>query len=135
MVNQRAVAVVLDGRRLLVIQRFRDGRHYSVLPGGGVEDGESCEHAAVRELAEETSLVGTIVRRLATINDGGRDATYFLVSIPDPSVQPRLGGPEATRQSSTNRYRPTWIDGRQLGLTRHDLQPEVVRPLITELVG
>lgn len=133
MANERAVAVVLDDRRLLVMHRFAHGRRYSVLPGGGVEEGESGAQAALRELTEETSLVGTVIRRLATITDSGRDATYFLIAVPDPTAALRLGGPEAARQSPTNRYRPGWIDGRELAV--HDLQPEAARPLITEVVG
>ncbi|MFG1994896.1 NUDIX domain-containing protein [Actinoplanes sp. NPDC048988] len=63
----RAVAVVLDGRRVLVIKRFLrldddcpmcadagwqgpncPGHHYAVLPGGHVEAGESAAEAALR---------------------------------------------------------------------------------------
>src|SRR3954470_15023671 len=60
----RAVAVVVRGAKLLVIARRLDGQEYAVLPGGGIEPGESPEQAAVRELAEECSLEGIAVRRL-----------------------------------------------------------------------
>ncbi|SFN15206.1 ADP-ribose pyrophosphatase YjhB, NUDIX family [Pseudonocardia ammonioxydans] len=48
------VVVVLDGDRVLMIQRTDNGRW--ALPGGGQELGESVRDAAVRETWEETGL-------------------------------------------------------------------------------
>ncbi|MFP5072752.1 NUDIX hydrolase [Pseudonocardia nantongensis] len=48
------VVVVLDGHRVLMIQRTDNGRW--ALPGGGQELGESVRDAAVRETYEETGL-------------------------------------------------------------------------------
>ncbi|WP_224402154.1 NUDIX hydrolase [Pseudonocardia sp. ICBG1034] len=48
------VVVVLDGNRVLMIQRSDNGRW--ALPGGGQELGESVRDAAVRETREETGL-------------------------------------------------------------------------------
>jgi 8-oxo-dGTP pyrophosphatase MutT (NUDIX family) len=50
-----AALVERDGEVLLVRQRDR-----WVLPGGGVEDGESREAALVREMREETGLAATV---------------------------------------------------------------------------
>ena len=46
--------------------------------------------AAVRELAEECSLTGTVVRHLFDGDHGGRAASYFLVDVPEG--EPVLGG-------------------------------------------
>lgn len=40
--------------RSLVIRRYKAGRRYSVLPGGGIEPDERAEAKALRELLEET---------------------------------------------------------------------------------
>src|SRR5712671_4565884 len=75
--------VVFDpGGRLLLIRRkpppFR-GQH--ALPGGYVEYGEATEHAAARELAEETGLVAADVSLIGVYSDPHRDPRGHVVSI------------------------------------------------------
>jgi len=50
------VAVCFYRDSVLVMRRRKNGRNYSVLPGGGVEDSEDASRAAERELLEETGL-------------------------------------------------------------------------------
>lgn len=49
-------------------RRDRRGRLLWSLPKGHIESGESPEQAAIREVAEETGIVGRIVGRLGTID-------------------------------------------------------------------
>lgn len=85
-VRDRAVAVAFRDDKLLVMGRQKDGRDYCLLPGGGVEPGEAPEAAALRELAEETGLTGTVQRHLWTIKHHDRLAHYFLVSVCRPGT-------------------------------------------------
>ena len=65
--RQRATAIVVrDGRILVVRDQFRPA---FMLPGGGIDDGESPEAAVVRELEEETTLTPTDTKYLFT-HDG-----------------------------------------------------------------
>lgn len=102
----RAVAVVIRDNRVLVLKRHRDGVGYAVLPGGGVEPGESSAGAAQRELQEETTLTAEIDRLLWTGDHGGRPASYFLMK--DVAGEPVLSASEAQANCSTNSFEPLW---------------------------
>jgi 8-oxo-dGTP pyrophosphatase MutT (NUDIX family) len=74
-----AAFVERDGELLLVRQRDR-----WVLPGGGVEDGETNREALVRELREETGLDAVVgSRRVVTeqtfTHDGGEATFHFEI--------------------------------------------------------
>ncbi|MBI4448611.1 NUDIX hydrolase [Candidatus Woesearchaeota archaeon] len=50
----RAMAVVLDGNKILLCRKERMGTSYWALPGGQIENGESMTTAVAREVKEET---------------------------------------------------------------------------------
>lgn len=51
------------------------------LPGGFVDEAESLEHAARRELEEETGLTGMPLHQLGAFGDPGRDPRGHTVSV------------------------------------------------------
>ncbi|MEV4115808.1 NUDIX domain-containing protein [Nonomuraea sp. NPDC049695] len=151
MLIPRAVAVVVDGTRVLVIKRFLrrspgvtcamcdaagwqgspcPGHHYAVLPGGHVEDGESSESAAVRELHEETTLTGEIDRLLFASSHNGRPAFYFLMR--DVNGVPSLSGEEAVEHGPDNSFELRWATSDEF--EQLNLYPVDVRRPLTELL-
>ncbi len=126
----RAVAVVADGQRVLVINRRRKGIEYSVLPGGGVEPGESAAAAALRELQEETSLTSRVGSELWHRHDDGREATYFLMT--EVRGSPVLSGEEASEHSPDNSFVLAWATADELDEIR--LQPAQIRGPLAALL-
>ncbi len=80
----------------MVRHRHR-GMEWWCLPGGAIEDEESPQEAVLRELMEECSVEGKIVRQTSFLEEADGTKTYtFLVDIGDQ--EPRLGsGPEFRR--------------------------------------
>lgn len=60
-----AVGVVFDETKTQVLLIKRNDVPVWVLPGGGIEEGESPEQAVVREVEEETGLQVEIIRKIA----------------------------------------------------------------------
>ncbi|MCA9440990.1 MAG: NUDIX domain-containing protein [Candidatus Omnitrophica bacterium] len=66
----RVAALILREGRILLAEHEKGGRRYWLLPGGGVEFGESLEEALQRELMEEAGLeieVGDLLWTLDSI--------------------------------------------------------------------
>jgi len=70
---------LIEDGKVALIERYRDGKHYFVFPGGGADGGETPEQAAVREMEEETGLRVTVKCKLAEIRFGLSTQHYFLV--------------------------------------------------------
>lgn len=82
-----AIAVVIDGGRVLVGQRppGKPLAGYWEFPGGRVEAGESCRDAATRECREETGITIEVSERLSLVEhsyDHGAVRLHFYVGHP-----------------------------------------------------
>lgn len=101
--RDRSQAVVCRMGKLLLVEHFLKGRRFYNLPGGGIEDGETPEEAALRELEEEAGVMGTILRPLAIEYkpDGESRIFSFLVEIPEDAVAVKGIDPELPPEEQT----------------------------------
>jgi 8-oxo-dGTP diphosphatase len=75
--NAASVAILREGKVLLIKRAYAPYQHLWTLPGGRMEPGETIEQCAIREVHEELAL--TIRNpKLALIQSLGRDGTYRL---------------------------------------------------------
>jgi ADP-ribose pyrophosphatase YjhB (NUDIX family) len=82
-----AIAVVHHEERFLLVKRKKEPNANTWgFPGGHVELGETALAAAVRELAEETGVIGTAKRYLTNVDaitygDDGSVSFHYLLAV------------------------------------------------------
>ncbi len=80
--KEAAISIIFFDQKVLLVKR-RDVPVW-VLPGGGIDDGETPENACLREAKEETGLSVTLVRKVGTwlpINRLASPAHVFECSL------------------------------------------------------
>jgi 8-oxo-dGTP pyrophosphatase MutT (NUDIX family) len=130
----RARAIIVRDRAVALIERRRDGRRYYVFPGGGVEDGETPEAAAIREVREELGLLVEIDGLVATFRQDGDLQFFFLATIAGGSFGAG-DGPEMRGQRPPERgtYAPVWLPAAELLARR--VYPRAIARLVASAAG
>jgi 8-oxo-dGTP diphosphatase len=127
--RKRAGIILIHEGKLALMERHRQGRHYFAFPGGGVDEGETDEQAAVREAMEELGIEVGIVQKAATIlREGRRDQVYFLVKWLGGEYGTGTGEEFDEVDEENGTYNPVWMPLGEL------LEKNVVPRGLAELV-
>lgn len=105
--NKRVSAIIIKDSQVLLIHRFKEGKEYWVIPGGGVEEAESIGKALKREVKEETSL-DLLSSEYLGFDKKGDSMDYFF-SCTLSEGEPLLSGPEVENSTQYNVYILEWV--------------------------
>lgn len=116
----RAGAICIYGEKILLMHRINLERavgeqEYYVIPGGGVEDGESVEQAVVREADEETTIqaeVGELFLTRDTVTNAGHDRheEYYICKYVSGEPMLRENTNEFEEMKlGVHFYKPMWV--------------------------
>src|SRR5215207_3305928 len=130
----RAGIVLIKENKVALIERHRGGLDYFVFPGGGVDEGESVEQAAVREAMEELGIEVAIKQKVAVIWLGQKSRqVYFLVEQTGGEFGTGTGE-EYTDPDPANSdegiYIPVWMPIDELELHQNIYPVEVARLVV-----
>lgn len=126
--RKRSGAIIeLDGK-IALIKRVRNNHEYYVIPGGGIEEGETPEDAAIREVKEELGIDIAIEKLLTTLTFNNKLQYYFRANY----IKGEFGTGDGEEFIHTNldrgTYTPVLIEKKNL--RSFDIRPiEIVQIL------
>lgn len=121
------VLLIRDQKVLLLRSKYADGEYF-LLPGGGVEIGETAEVAALRELYEETGVIATIAD-LVHVNEYVKDKNYDNRSMSFIFTANYVREEPITVSSDSGKILELmWVPISDLA--NHDLRPAILKELI-----
>ena len=123
----------LKTKQLLLIHRWKNGKEYFVIPGGGVNFNETVLQAAQREIREELgwALSEKKLKTAFSFQNTDKLEVYFFTEISDRPA-PAIQGEELFRSHHYNRYQPEWIMIDELD--QLNLQPVTLKNLLLEFL-
>ncbi len=126
--RKRSGAIIeLDGK-IALIKRVRNNHEDYVIPGGGIEEGETPEDAAIREVKEELGIDIAIEKLLTTLTFNNKLQYYFRANY----IKGEFGTGDGEEFIHTNldrgTYTPVLIEKKNL--RSFDIRPiEIVQIL------
>lgn len=115
-----------DNESIYLIYRKKNGKEYYVIPGGGVENGESFEQAAIRESMEETGVKLDNLKQIYL--EDNKVALYTANEV--SKIEPT--GPELKNTRYNNYYEVKLHKIKDI--KKLNLKPEFYKKLINNLI-
>ncbi|EOO15705.1 MULTISPECIES: NUDIX hydrolase [Bacillus] len=109
--RNRGAAIIIQGGKIALIKRVREGEVYFVFPGGGIGEGETPEEATKREVYEELGVHIQMGHLIATVEYNGTEY-YYDAHIIDGIFGSGKG--EEFKRKDRGSYIPLWMPVNEL---------------------
>jgi len=126
----RSAIILIEEDKLALIERHRAGRHYFSFPGGGVDEGETPQEAAIREAEEELGILVEIKQKVAEVIFNGNPQHYFLAQKISGEFGTGAGEEYGEFKPAHGTYLPIWMplaDVRNNNVLPRELAELIVR--------
>ncbi len=107
--RNRSGIILIEENKLALIERQRAGSHYFAFPGGGIDQGESPQQAAIREAEEELGIRVEIKHKVADVLFNGNTQYYFLVEKISGEFGTGTGDEYGEYNPIHGTYLPLWM--------------------------
>lgn len=124
----RSGAIVEIDGKIALIKRVRNNHEYYVFPGGGIEEGETPEEAAIREIKEELGIDIEIEKLLTTLTFNNRLQYYFIANYISGEFGTGIGEEFLHTNIDRGTYTPILIEKDNLRL--YDIRPLEILDII-----
>ncbi len=124
----RALGIVVKGDEVLLIHRNVHNQSYFVFPGGGVEQGETAEQGALREVYEEAGINAKLEKLVYRVTDENSEHNFYICSYISGELKSEQE--EGDELSSLDSKLPSWNKIRDLASMK--IMPLEVRDWLIE---
>lgn len=109
----RGSVIIIKNNKILLMERYKFGLHYFLIPGGTMEKNETPLQTAIRETTEETGLKFEIKspKPIKIINNKREEYYFWGENI---SGEIKLGREEKNRNTENNTYQLVWKNLNEL---------------------
>jgi len=128
--RNRSGIILIEDNKLALIERHRNGLHYFIFPGGGIDEGETSKQAAIREAEEELGIIVEIKQKIAEIFVNENTQHYFLADKISGEFGTGIGEEYNEYNPAYGTYLPLWmpiVDMMNNNVLPHELAELVVR--------
>jgi len=135
--NIRVGIFVISPKKVLLIKRFKKGRHYWVFPGGHKRQNEKPIETALRELKEETNINASAKDLKKTLQYKNRNTqneeVFYLLKIAS-TCPVKIIGEEAVRNCPKNSYHLIWFSKNKIKEIKSTLYSEKARNWLLDFI-
>jgi 8-oxo-dGTP diphosphatase len=128
--RRRAGIILIEDGKLALIERHRAKLHYFVFPGGGIDQGETPQQAAIREAEEELGIKVEIKQEIVKITSYQNKQHYFLAERLSGEFGTGIGEEYGEFNPKYGTYHPLWMP--MVDVPNNNVLPDELAKLVVQ---